>query len=123
MKTSWNDLLKLTQGEEFEVERVRMANSGIALEGNFKVPAVACLNAEDIEFLTAFVSNHGSIKAMEKEFDISYPTVKNRLNHLVKQINRSMDTHRSSQKPGRREVLQSLLDGKMNLDEAISLLD
>jgi hypothetical protein len=37
-------------------------------------------------FVSEFVRCHGSIKYMEKAFGISYPTVKNRLNKIVQQL-------------------------------------
>ncbi len=36
--------------------------------------------------MSEFVRSHGSIKDMEKAFGISYPTVKNRLNRIIKQL-------------------------------------
>ena len=56
--------------------------SGIAIEGEFDLPPLSSLTAEEQVFVAAFVKCHGSIKQMEKLFGISYPTVKNRLNAL-----------------------------------------
>jgi hypothetical protein len=36
--------------------------------------------------VSEFVRSHGSIKDMEKAFGISYPTVKNRLNRIIDQL-------------------------------------
>ena len=37
-------------------------------------------------FVAAFVRSHGSIKAMERVFGVSYPTIKNRLNRIAAQL-------------------------------------
>jgi len=78
----WQTLTKLTAGGNFVVERVRMVDSEVALEGQFALPPLARLTGEDQVFVIAFVRCHGSIKQMEKFFGVSYPTIKNRLNRI-----------------------------------------
>ena len=78
----WQSLTKLTAGGDFVVERVRMVDSEVALEGRFELPPLARLTAEDHVFVIAFIRCHGSIKQMEKFFGVSYPTIKNRLNRI-----------------------------------------
>ena len=75
-------LTKHTAGRDFVVARVRMDDSEVALEGQFELPPLARLTAEDQVFVIAFVRCHGSIKQMEKFFGVSYPTIKNRLNRI-----------------------------------------
>jgi hypothetical protein len=79
---SWKELTKLTQGVGFVVERVRLTETGVAIEGQFEPPPLAQLTEEDQIFVAAFVRCHGSIKQMEKFFGVSYPTIKNRLNRV-----------------------------------------
>ncbi len=83
MPQDWNALTRLTAGQLFEVERVRLVDQDIAIEGRFTPPALATLTAEDQVFVAAFVRSHGSIKQMEQLFGVSYPTVKNRLNRIA----------------------------------------
>ena len=82
MAHEWQELTRLTGDKEVIVERVRLVVEGIALEGEFELPPLAKLTAEDQLFVAAFVRSHGSIKKMEEVFGISYPTVKNRLNRI-----------------------------------------
>ena len=86
MKQDWQALTKLTGGAEVVVERVRLVESGIALEGEFEPPPLSRLTGEDQVFVAAFVRCHGSIKDMEKVFGVSYPTIKNRLNRIGEQL-------------------------------------
>jgi hypothetical protein len=79
MAHDWNELTRLTHGSPVVVERVRMQETGIAIEGSFELPPLARLSAEDQVFVMAFVQCDGSIKDMEHTFGISYPTVKNSL--------------------------------------------
>lgn len=78
----WQALTKLTGGAAFDIERVRLVDQDVAIEGRFEVPPIARLAAEDQIFVAAFVRCHGSIKQMEKFFGVSYPTIKNRLNRI-----------------------------------------
>jgi hypothetical protein len=82
----WQTLTKLTGNSPFVVERVRMGDSGIAIEGIFDLPPLARIPAEDQVFVAAFVRCHGSIKEMEHLFGVSYPTIKNRLNRIGTQL-------------------------------------
>jgi len=86
MPQDWNALTRLTAGQPFEVERVRLVDQDIAIEGRFTPPALAALPADDQVFVAAFVRSHGSIKQMEQLFGVSYPTVKNRLNRIAAEL-------------------------------------
>ena len=86
MPTNWQNLTQLTQGRSLTVERVRLIDDGVAIEGEFELPPLAQLTMEDQEFVMAFVREHGSIKQMEAWFGVSYPTSKNRLNRIAGQL-------------------------------------
>jgi hypothetical protein len=118
MARDWQELTKLTRGSPLLVERVRLADSGIKIEGEFELPPLARLSAEDQVFIMAFVRFDGSIKEMERIFGISYPTVKNRLSHIAKQFE-FLDTHTLSP---REEILAQLDRGEITAEEAIERL-
>jgi hypothetical protein len=87
------------------------------METDFQVPALARLSLEDQVFVVAFVRHHGSIKKMEHLFGISYPTVKNRLNALASQLDRSFDV------PSPNElVLERLERGEISIERALEEL-
>src|SRR5476649_2308313 len=79
----WQELTQLTRGEAVVVERVRLTDKDIAIEGSFELPELARLTLEDQVFIAAFVRSHGSIKEMEQVFGVSYPTIKARLNRIA----------------------------------------
>ena len=84
--TDWQDLTNLAGDSPLEIERVRLVDKDIAIEGRFRLPPLSKLSGEDQVFVAAFVRCHGSIKQMEKFFGVSYPTIKNRLNRLAAQL-------------------------------------
>ena len=79
----WQTLTRLIGNSPFEIERVRLSDQEVAIEGRFELPPLARLSAEDQVFVVAFVRCHGSIKQMEKFFGVSYPTIKNRLYRIA----------------------------------------
>jgi len=86
MAHEWQELTKITRGAAITVERVRIKDNDVAVEGSFELPPLAKLTNEDQKFLTAFIKSHGSIKDMEELFKISYPTVKKRLDSIAKKL-------------------------------------
>ena len=112
-------MTKITQSRPITVERVRLGESGAALEGVWELPQLARLSAEDQVFVIAFVRSHGSIKEMERVFGVSYPTIKARLNR----IGESLDFVDTNPAPSRLEVLERLRRGDISADDAIRLLE
>src|SRR5688572_36791 len=86
MGRDWQELTELVGTNRIEVDRIRLVETGVAIEGPFTLPPLAQLSAEDQVFVAAFVKCHGSIKQMEKYFAVSYPTIKNRLNKIGSQL-------------------------------------
>jgi hypothetical protein len=86
MTKDWQELTKITRGASLLVERVKLKEDDIVVEGSFDLPPLASLTMEDQIFVIAFIRSHGSIKDMEQLFGISYPTVKNRLNSISQML-------------------------------------
>ena len=117
--TDWQELLRIAQGAQLVIERVRIPEKGIAIEGEFTLPELARLSLEDQIFVTAFLRSHGSIKEMEQIFGVSYPTIKARLNR-VSGLLQFIDTNPM---PSRSDVLERLKSGEITADEAIRELE
>jgi hypothetical protein len=117
--SDWQDLLRIAEGSSLVVERVRLPEKQISIEGEFVLPELARLTLDDQVFITAFVRAHGSIKEMEQVFGVSYPTIKARLNRIGGQL-QFIDTNPS---PSRAEVLERLKNGEIDAEEAIRALE
>src|SRR2546430_17733904 len=125
MGRDWQELTKLVGQAAIEIERVRLLETGVAIEGPFTLPPLAQLAAEDQVFVAAFVRCHGSIKQMEKYFGVSYPTIKNRLNKIGSQlsfveIEQGSDTEPPA--PTRSDVLDRLARGELTVAQALEQL-
>jgi hypothetical protein len=124
--TDWQALTKLTGGAAFEIERVRLLDQNMAIEGRFELPPLARLSGDDQIFVAAFVRCHGSIKQMEKFFGVSYPTIKNRLNRIgallpFAEIDPEAEPPRSPT-PSTGELLSQLEGGTLTVDEVLRQL-
>ncbi|HEY4763476.1 MAG TPA: DUF2089 domain-containing protein [Candidatus Sulfotelmatobacter sp.] len=111
----WQELTRLTQGHPVVVERVRIADRDIAIEGSFELTQLARLDMEDQVFVTAFVRSHGSIKEMERIFGVSYPTIKSRLNRIAG----SLEFVETNPMPSKAEILERLQQGQITAEDAI----
>jgi hypothetical protein len=121
MAQDWQALTNLTQGAAILVERVRLADKDVSIEGSFEPPALARLAAEDQVFVAAFVRCHGSIKQMEKYFGVSYPTIKNRLNRIGEAL--SFVEIERDEVPPAGDVLTRLESGTITAAQALEELN
>jgi hypothetical protein len=101
------------------VERVRLTDEDLVIEGAFQLPQLARLSLEDQVFITAFVRSHGSIKEMERIYGVSYPTIKARLTRLAD----SLEFVETNPSPSRVEILERLASGDLTPDQAIQELE
>lgn len=101
------------------VSRMACTACNVAIEGEFELSPLAQLSMEDQAFVMAFLRHHGSIKKMEEVFDISYPTVKNRLNAIAALLDRSMEVPAASPN---MYVLEQLSRGEISVKEALEKL-
>jgi hypothetical protein len=120
MPSDWKDLTRLSNGARLVVQRLQIPELGIAVEGEFELPALARLSAEDQVFVAAFVKSHGSIKEMERLFGVSYPTIKNRLNRLGEVLELELSVQ--SAPASRTEVLDKLERGDITAAQAAEAL-
>jgi hypothetical protein len=118
MTHEWQELTRITEGEDIVIEQVRLVKRGISINGEFEMPPLSRLTLEDQIFIIAFIRSHGSIKEMEELFDISYPTVKNRLNR-ISELLEFVEVNPPSTK---NEILRDLEKGKITVEEAERLM-
>ena len=76
---------------------------------------LAALNPSQQEFVKTFVCCQGSIKEVEKALKISYPTVKNRLQEIVKILCPS----KSGNSDDKLSVLERIETGELSVQQAL----
>ena len=77
------------------------------------------LESEDLAFIKKFILKSGSLKAMAKEYSITYPTVRLKLDRLIQKIELSEKAEDTSYV----ELIKELaMDGKMDIGTARLLI-
>lgn len=81
---------------------------------------ILSLDGEDIEFIKNFVMNSGSLKEIAKVYDVSYPTVRIKLDRLIQKIklNDAVDNEEFI-----KFIKKLSIDDRINLEEAKLIIE
>lgn len=71
---------------ELSVTRLHCRACGTTLEGDFNVGRFGHLSREQMAVLESFLKSRGNLRDMERELGISYPTVRARVEALVRAL-------------------------------------
>lgn len=71
---------------ELTIARLHCRSCGTALEGEFGVGRFGRLDREGMSLLESFLRSRGNLKEMERELGISYPTVRARVDALIRSL-------------------------------------
>lgn len=78
------------------------------------------LDIEDLTFIKNFILCSGSLKEMEKVYDVSYPTVRLRLNKLIQKI---QINDKKEEEPFIKYIKGLALDERLDVETAKDILD
>jgi len=111
------------------VEKLSCEHCGSAVEGKFALSKFNYLDTDKLYFIEVFVKNRGNIKAIEKEMDYSYPTIKKMLDDVIIDLGYSLDSEPeevketdSQPKMSRVDILGKIASGEINVIQAAELL-
>lgn len=71
---------------ELAVTRLHCRSCGTSLEGDFSVGRFGRLSRDQLALLESFLRSRGNLREMERELGISYPTVRSRVEALVRAL-------------------------------------
>ena len=97
---------------------LRCNHCRMEMRGGFEPCAFCRLTAEQSTFLLLFVERRGNLSEMEKALGISYPTVRNKLEEIVRLLRRP----EAPPPGGRDEVLRKVAAGQLSANEALDQL-
>ena len=127
-------------GEKLTITRLSCEHCGTSMEGKFTGCRFCSLTPEEELFLLTFIKNRGSIKDVERELGISYPTVRAALDNLIASLGLTdapgaSDTPVTDEAPAkgrrksdpdaakaRKDILKMLSEHKITADEAAKKL-
>jgi hypothetical protein len=110
---------------DLAVTRLQCPACHTAIEGDFSLGPFQRLAPEQLAFLGVFVKNRGVIRDVERELGISYPTVRGRLDDLIRALGyevREDATSPADDTERRRHVLERLSRGEVTADKALRML-
>ena len=71
---------------ELSITRLQCRGCGTAIEGDFNVGRFGRLSREQLTLLESFLRARGNAKELERELKVSYPTVRARIEALVRAL-------------------------------------
>ena len=121
---------------ELAVTRLHCRSCGTTLEGEFSVGRFGRLTREQLVLLESFLRSRGNLRDMERELGISYPTVRSRVEALIRALGfgpRDGDEAVDDATSGgpadaagaaaeRQQILERLARHEINADEAASAI-
>lgn len=113
-------------GSDLEVTELQCPSCRTRISGHFDLCKFCRLPPEQRAFAETFIRNRGNIRDVEKELGISYPTVRGRLEALIRALGYTVDsgseTSDAQRAAQRKEILDKLADGEVSAQEAARLL-
>lgn len=107
---------------ELKAARLKCQNCSTIIENNFSLSKFDYLSDDELFFVETFIRCRGNIKEMEKELKISYPTVRTRLDSIIKKLGYEDAVPEDERKQRRVEILKELEEGTLTAEEAIQQL-
>lgn len=117
---------------ELAVTRLHCRSCGTSIEGDFSVGRFGRLNRDQLTLLESFLRSRGNLRDMERELGISYPTVRSRVEALVRALgfgprSDADDADEPVAEPvspprSRAEVLEALARHEMSAEDAAAAI-
>lgn len=103
---------------KLEITRLRCSECGTSIEGRFSTSKLGGLSTEHQEFIEIFIKCRGNIKEVEKELGVSYPTVRGKLDNVIKALGYTVGETTNRKK----EILAAVEKKEMSPEEAVKAL-
>jgi hypothetical protein len=99
------------------VSELKCQDCDTAIRGEFHVSPLGSLTEDQIDFVKTFVLSRGNIKEVESRLGISYPTVRNKLDDVIKALSQQQSARMTP-----TEILDALESGKITAEQAAEML-
>lgn len=110
-------------GEKLSITRLGCPKCSTSIEGNFHPCEFCRLPEDDLDFVKIFIKCRGNIKDVEKELGISYPTVRGKLDNVIKGLGFEVTAKESLKEKelkeaAKGEILEQLSRGEISAKQA-----
>ncbi|PKM93438.1 MAG: hypothetical protein CVU84_15750 [Firmicutes bacterium HGW-Firmicutes-1] len=109
--------------EKLSITKLSCPKCSSSIEGDFQPCEFCRLPEEDLVFVKIFIKCRGNIKDVEKELGISYPTVRGKLDNVIRSLGYEVVTkeqvmEKELKEATRNEILDQLSKGELSAKEA-----
>jgi hypothetical protein len=108
---------------ELAVTRLHCRSCGTTLEGDFSVGRFGRLIREQLALLESFLRSRGNLRDMERELGLSYPTVRSRVEALVRSLGFGPRTDADEPAPEAADAAESAADAASILEARQQILE
>ena len=114
-------------GERLSITKLSCPKCATAIEGDFQPCEFCRLPEDDLNFVKIFIKCRGNIKDVEKEMGTSYPTVRGKLDAVIRGLGYEIPTavpaaeivqDRDRKETARNDILSQLSKGEITAKEA-----
>lgn len=118
-------------GERLTITKLSCPKCATSIEGDFQPCEFCRLPEEELEFVRVFIKCRGNIKDVEKELGISYPTVRGKLDAVIRGLGFEVNARdaayeataeREAKEAARNQILDRLSKGEITAKEATQLM-
>lgn len=111
-------------GGEITVTRLHCLECDTTFEGRFSGGPFSQLTSEQLGFVETFIRCEGKITRMEDEIGLSYPTIRNRLQEIIRALGYEPggDEPAGLSEEERQGILEDLDAGRITAEKAMRLL-
>ena len=101
------------------VTKIVFPESGVQIEGTFRLNEFALLAPEQLEFLRLYIKVRGNLKEVERILGLSYPTIRARFDGLLRALGYEPELEEND---AREAILRALEKGELEPNEAAEKL-
>jgi hypothetical protein len=105
--------------KNLKITKLHCSHCHTTIENEFELTKLASLSKEHLYFVEVFLACRGNIKEVEKELNISYPTVRGKLYEIITAL--GYETKKKNE-VDEKKVVAMLEAGEITPEEAIRLL-
>lgn len=105
-----------------KVTRLQCDQCDTVIENDFALSRFDYLSSEELSFVETFIRCRGNIKEVEKALGISYPTVRSKLDQVIRRLGYNEKAYQDTEEEKRESVLKALEQGEISAEEALEIL-
>ena len=101
---------------KLKATKLTCTTCGTIIENDFELSRFELFNKEQLRFIEIFLKCRGSIKEVEKELGVSYPTVRAKLDDVIKAMGYDIEEERHKDMG---DIIDKLEKGEIDSEEAL----